>query len=62
MPCRDNKDFPAAWKLAITVPVIKSGKPSDNPLSYRPISLLSMFGKIFELLILLKLKPEMDTP
>ncbi|RVE50535.1 hypothetical protein evm_004864 [Chilo suppressalis] len=42
--------FPSIWKEALIVPVYKSGdKTSVN--NYRPISLLSIFGKVFEVLV-----------
>lgn len=40
--------FPAAWKRAIIVPILKKSKPSNEAASYRPISLLSCLGKTFE--------------
>lgn len=52
--------FPNEWKKAIAVPVPKSGKPRNSPGSYRPISLLPVFGKIFERLILARLKRHLD--
>ncbi|CAK9816290.1 RNA-directed DNA polymerase from mobile element jockey [Anthophora plagiata] len=43
--------FPEYWKKAKTLPILKKGKDSSNPSSYRPISLLSNVGKIFERII-----------
>jgi hypothetical protein len=40
--------FPATWKSAKVIPIPKSNKPSTDPKSYRPISLLSTLGKLFE--------------
>lgn len=42
--------FPSDWKRALIVPVFKSGSKGDVS-NYRPISLLSLFGKIFEAII-----------
>jgi hypothetical protein len=42
--------FPRIWKDAKIVPVFKSGDTS-SVLNYRPISILSVFGKVFESLI-----------
>jgi hypothetical protein len=42
--------FPDALKIARVVPIHKEG-PTDDPSNYRPISVLSLFSKIFELLI-----------
>ena len=44
--------FPNAWKQANISAVLKTGKPSSSATSYRPISLLSVLGKLFEKLIL----------
>ena len=44
--------FPDAWKQANVSSVLKPGKPSNLATSYRPISLLSVLGKLFEKLIL----------
>jgi len=40
--------FPTTWKSSVTVTVLKPGKPSEQPSSYRPISLLPVLGKILE--------------
>lgn len=40
--------FPTAWKTALVMPILKPGKPTSQSLSYRPISLLSCLGKLFE--------------
>jgi hypothetical protein len=41
---------PSAWRLAQICPIFKKGDPSD-PSNYRPISLTSVFRKLFELSI-----------
>lgn len=43
--------FPSSWKIAKIIPILKSGKPTNFITSYRPISLLSSVGKIFEKII-----------
>lgn len=40
--------FPSIFKKAKVVAVLKPNKPKKSPSSYRPISLLSNIGKIFE--------------
>lgn len=40
--------FPKAWKESKTIAVRKGNKPANQVASYRPISLLSSIGKIFE--------------
>ena len=39
--------FPSSWKLANIIPVFKKGDKSETS-NYRPISLLSCIGKVFE--------------
>ena len=47
----NTKVFPCAWKKGIILPIKKPQKDSDNIKSYRPITLLSCIGKIFERII-----------
>jgi len=47
--------FPTTWKSALIITILKPGKQPDMPESYRPISLLPTFGKIFEKLFLKRL-------
>ena len=44
--------FPSTWKQSIIIPILKPGKPSDSPSSYRPISLTSCTSKLFERMVL----------
>ncbi|KAG0445535.1 hypothetical protein HPB47_014187 [Ixodes persulcatus] len=46
-----SSEFPAVWRLAWVVPVLKSGKPVGDLSSYRPVSLSSCFPKLFERLV-----------
>ena len=43
--------FPSIWKSAVIIPILKPGKESSDPESYRPISLLPILGKIAEVII-----------
>ena len=43
--------FPAAWREAIVVPVLKPGKTGLDPLHYRPISLTSSLCKLLERMV-----------
>lgn len=45
-----SSKFPTQWKIAHVVPIFKKGEPNDVK-NYRPISLLSIFSKLFESLI-----------
>lgn len=47
--------FPDAWKEATVIGIPKPGKTATEPSSYRPISLLSCLGKIYERLLLIRL-------
>lgn len=49
--------FPSQWKIAQIIAILKPGKPINEATSYRPISLLPIISKVFEKLILQKLKP-----
>ena len=46
-----NDFVPDSWKRAIVIPLLKPGKPADKATSYRPISLTSCLGKLFERLL-----------
>ena len=48
--CLEEKKWPAAWKEANVVPVHKKDSRTD-PSHYRPISLLSIMGKVFERMV-----------
>jgi hypothetical protein len=48
--CLRTHHFSPVWKHATAVVIPKPGKDPTNPLSYRPISLLSIAGNIFEIL------------
>ena len=47
----NKQAFPAAWREAFVIPLLKPGKDRSNPTSYRPISLTSCFGKVFERMV-----------
>ncbi|KAF5626223.1 hypothetical protein F52700_8940 [Fusarium sp. NRRL 52700] len=46
--CLDLSLHPANFKNSIIVMLLKAGKEPDKPESYRPISLLSTVGKLYE--------------
>ena len=43
--------LPKAWKHAIVIPILKSGKDPHRTSSYRPISLTSTLSKLMERLV-----------
>jgi hypothetical protein len=53
--------FPQVWKHALITPVYKGCGSLREPVSYRPISLLSLFGKLLELLVKLQLELFIET-
>lgn len=53
--------FPNQWKVAQIILILKPGKPTDLPSSYRPISLLPTLSKVFEKLIFQRLLPIVET-
>lgn len=53
--CLRSYYFPSSWKIAKIIAIAKPGKDPTVPASYRPISLLSNIGKMFEKIILKRL-------
>ena len=49
--CWDGGTIPAGWKHAVVVPIHKIGKARKEIASYRPISLTSHLGKVYERVI-----------
>ena len=47
--------FPAAWREATVIPVLKPGKSGLDPLHYRPISLTSSLCKLMEKMVNVRL-------
>ena len=46
----DESHYPQRLKVSKVVPIFKDGYPNE-PSNYRPISLVHLFGKIFEEII-----------
>ena len=44
-------EFPASWREATVIPILKPGKTGMDPLHYRPISLTSSICKLMERLV-----------
>ncbi|TDG51265.1 hypothetical protein AWZ03_002352 [Drosophila navojoa] len=53
--------FPAVWKTALVVMIHKTGKPEEDPASYRPISLLPSLSKVWERLVIRRLVAVTET-
>lgn len=47
--------IPESWKTQCVIPIIKPDKPPNDCNSYRPISLASCIGKIFECMLKIRL-------
>jgi len=56
IPCWDSH-FPPIWTFSIVIFIHKPGKLKHLSFSYRPISLLSVLAKLFEKIILKKIRP-----
>ncbi|XP_064214104.1 uncharacterized protein LOC107398137 [Tribolium castaneum] len=56
---REGK-FPKEWKRAKLVLLKKPGKEGGRPSDFRPICLLNVVAKLYEQLILIKLKKELE--
>ncbi|KAL0852476.1 hypothetical protein ABMA28_000643 [Loxostege sticticalis] len=55
--CLDLSHFPTAWKNAVVVILPKPGKESyTDPKSYRPIGLLPVLGKIWEKMLIRRIR------
>lgn len=48
---------PRQWKVAEVIMILKPNKPPNDKASYRPISLLPTLSKLFEKVLLKRLKP-----
>ncbi|GFU68211.1 RNA-directed DNA polymerase from mobile element jockey [Trichonephila clavipes] len=48
--------FPKPWKHAILTMIPKPGKDQKFPLNFRPISLISSIGKIYEKILLKRIE------
>lgn len=54
--CWESGHYPTQWRRATIVPLAKPGKDVHLPSSYRPISLTSNMGKLFERMLLRRLR------
>ncbi|KAJ3655785.1 hypothetical protein Zmor_014898 [Zophobas morio] len=59
--CFNASYFPTSWEQASTIMIPKPGKDLHSPLSYRPISLLNIMGKIPEKILTNRLKTFLET-
>ncbi len=55
-----QRHIPASWKLAKIILIPKPGKSLEEASSHRPISLLPALGKIFEKLLLVRIRDFVD--
>jgi hypothetical protein len=52
--------FPAQWKVAQIILILKPGKPPNELTPYPPISLLPNVSKVFETILLKRLLPVVE--
>lgn len=52
--------YPTQWKVAQIILLPKPGKNTEEVTSYRPISLLPVLSKVFEKLLVKRIKPELE--
>jgi hypothetical protein len=53
--------FPAQWKVAQIILILKPEKPPNKLTSYQPISLLPTFSKVSERILLKRLLPMVES-
>ena len=56
-----STELPPQWKSSIVIPILKPGKPSTNPSSYRPIALTNCLCKLMERLVTLRLHTYLES-
>ena len=59
--CLKTGYFPKSWKEAVLVIILKPGKNKHEIGSYRPISLLNIFGKLFEKIVYWRLSAYLES-
>ncbi|KAJ8713310.1 hypothetical protein PYW07_013680 [Mythimna separata] len=59
--CLRLEHFPGQWKIAQIIMIPKPGKPLEQTNSYRPISLLPVIGKLFERILLNRIKVHLNS-
>jgi hypothetical protein len=59
--CLKLEHFTGQWKTAPVIMVPKPGKPAQETTSYRPIRLLPVVGKLFERILLNRIKEHLGT-
>lgn len=57
--CLKEGEMPSYWKTVRLVLLLKPGKKEDNPAAFRPICLLEEESKIFERVIVNRMRKEM---
>lgn len=56
----DTQKFPEQWKISRAILILKSGKPMDQPSSFRPLCMLNTMSKMLEILIRNRLSKELE--
>lgn len=58
--CLKEGKIPDAWKIAKLVLILKPGKEKEDPAAYRPICLLEEENKIFERVLVERMRRDME--
>jgi hypothetical protein len=53
--------FPSIWKITVIILIHKPNIPKNEPSSYKPISLLPVLGKLFEKVMLTRIRPTLKS-
>ena len=56
----EKKEFPALWKAARAIPIVKEGDKNGKE-NYRPISVLPVISRLFETLLFNQLYQHLNT-
>lgn len=59
--CLRHGHFPDIWKKGLVIFFRKRNKDGKGPRSYRPITLLSIFGKVLERIIKIRTMPRLES-
>lgn len=53
---------PSCFSLGMVIPILKKGKPAEQPSSYRPVTISSVFCKLFEIVLFDEIYDKCEMP